>query len=221
MDKATRNFLIVSVLLGVTTGYMQLLPQGQDVALRQDILTLDTQIGDWQGKPHIPFSPEVMEQLRVDDYINRTYYNSKGDTVLLYVGYFQNQRQGQLIHSPQHCLPGGGWNITKREIAAIPIPDGKGTVLRVNRFTLQKGDEKMLAYYWYEGRGRVLTSEYVQKVYLVLDAVRYNRTDEALVRLLTPIRNDQVREADQRLKEFTQALVPILRDRYFPPPPNI
>jgi EpsI family protein len=79
----------------------------------------------------------------------------------------------------------------------------------------------MLAYYWYEGRGRTLTSEYLQKVYLILDAIRYNRTDEALIRLLTPIRNDNLAEADQNLRDFTQKLAPILSHRYFPPAPGV
>ena len=221
MDQTTRNFFIICVLLGLTTGYLRLLPHGQDVPLRQDILTLNTQIGNWTGKPHIPFSPEVLEKLQVDDYLNRNYQNSRGETISLYIGYYRNQRQGDLIHSPQQCLPGGGWNITKREIISIPIQDGRRSHLRVNRFILQKDDEKMLAYYWYEGRGRTLTSEYLQKVYLILDAIRYNRTDEALIRLLTPIRNDNLAEADQNLRDFTQKLAPILSHRYFPPAPGV
>lgn len=221
MEKTSKNFLIVAALLGLTIGYLQFLPYGQDVSLRQDILTLDTQIGDWQGQPHIPFSPDVMEKLGVDDYINRAYHNPQGEVVFLYIGYYRSQRQGELIHSPQHCLPGGGWNIIKREIITIPLSDEKGTTLPVNRFTLQKDDEKMLAYYWYEGRGRILTNEYAQKVYLVLDAMRYNRTDEALVRLMISVQNDKMSDADKYLREFTQELAPILRDRYFPPSPQI
>jgi EpsI family protein len=221
MDKTTKNFFLVAGFLALTTGYLQFLPHGQDVYMKEDILTLNTQVGDWKGEPHIPFSLEVMEKLRVDDYISRVYHRSNGDAVSLYVGYYRNQRQGELIHSPLHCLPGGGWNITKREIEAIPIPDGKGTILQVNRLTLQKDDEKMLTYYWYEGRGRVLTNEYLQKIYLVLDAIRYNRTDEALIRLLVSVRNDDVDGADQSLKKFTQEIVPILRDHYFPQSPGV
>ena len=42
----------------------------------------------------------------------------------------------------------------------------------------------MLVLYWYQSHGRVIASEYWGKIYMVTDAIRLNRTDAALVRVL-------------------------------------
>ena len=61
-----------------------------------------------------------------------------------------------------------------------------------------------------------IANEYVSKLYLLKDAVFKNRTDGALVRLTTPLYpGENESDADKRLQEFTQALVPNL-DRYLP-----
>ena len=47
-----------------------------------------------------------------------------------------------------------------------------------------------LVYYWYQGRGREESSEYVVKWDLLKDAALYGRTEEALVRIVVPINAD-------------------------------
>lgn len=71
-------------------------------------------------------------------------------------------------------------------------------------------------YYWYEERGRSIASEYWSKWYLLSDAIIKNRSDGALVRLITAILpGEQERDADNRLRTFMQDLLPRLRD-YLP-----
>ena len=52
---------------------------------------------------------------------------------------------------------------------------------------IQKGLDRQLVLYWYQGRGRIVGSEYLSKIYLVLDAARYNRTDAAIVRVVVGV----------------------------------
>ena len=42
--------------------------------------------------------------------------------------------------------------------------------------------------YWYQGAHRAVASEYLSKVYLMWDSLRYHRSDEALVRVIVPVR---------------------------------
>jgi EpsI family protein len=58
-----------------------------------------------------------------------------------------------------------------------------------NRYLIQNGDHKELLIYWYQGRGRSTDSEYLGKVYTVIDSVRLRRSDAAMVRITTPVRN--------------------------------
>jgi EpsI family protein len=73
-----------------------------------------------------------------------------------------------------------------------------------------------VVFYWYQAHGRVVTGEYSAKFYLVADSIRMNRSDGALVRVITPIANGEGQEiAERRAVTFTQHLVPLL-DVYIP-----
>jgi EpsI family protein len=130
--------------------------------------------------------------LGVDDYVIRTYGAADStradDAFSVYVGYYTSQMSGRTIHSPKNCLPGSGWEALSSMPAEIRTADG---VVTVNRYLLQNGDYKALALYWYQGRGRVVSNEYVVKWDLLRDAALRRRSDEALVRILVPIGSDE------------------------------
>ena len=44
-----------------------------------------------------------------------------------------------------------------------------------------------MVYYWFPQRGRILTNAYELKLYAFWDALTRQRTDGALVRLITPV----------------------------------
>jgi EpsI family protein len=125
----------------------------------------------------------------------------------LYVGYYGSQKTGDTIHSPKNCLPGSGWDPVRSGFAAISVAEGRQIV--VNEYVIQQDENKQLVFYWYQGRGRVIASEYAGKFWMVADAISRNRTDGALVRLVTPI-NDNEASARARLVRFTQDLFPQL-----------
>ena len=125
----------------------------------------------------------------------------------MYVGYYASQRTGDTIHSPKNCLPGAGWDPVQSGYIKISIPGGRQIV--VNEYVIQQGLDKQLVFYWYQGRGRVIASEYSGKFWMVADAISRNRTDGALVRLVTPMNDGEV-HARARLVSFTQLLFPQL-----------
>jgi EpsI family protein len=66
-------------------------------------------------------------------------------------------------------------------------------------------------YFWFPQRDRVLTNAWELKWYNFVDALTRQRTDGALVRLVTPVYpNEEVADADRRLAAFTQEIVPVL-----------
>jgi EpsI family protein len=144
--------------------------------------------------------------LALDDYIISDYSKPDGKAVNLYVAYYASQRTGESPHSPLVCIPGGGWSITKfgRLDAGATHP--------FNRAVIERNDSKQLVYYWYEERGRSIANEYWSKWYLLSDAITKNRSDGALVRLITVISPGEVeRDADNRLLAFMKDLQPVLR----------
>lgn len=124
----------------------------------------------------------------VSDYLMRAYTPidsaSSATGFSLFVGYYEEQSQGQTIHSPKNCLPGSGWKVLASRTAPIETPAGRQTV---NRYLLQREGESALVLYWYQGRGRVQASEYAVKWNLLRDAALRGRSEEALVRIVTPI----------------------------------
>jgi EpsI family protein len=133
----------------------------------------------------------------------------------LYVGYYTSQRKGDTIHSPMNCLPGAGWTPIVAERIKVDTPGA--AAIDVNRVLIQKGDERQVALYWYQGRGRSVANEYVSRAFLVWDAVTRHRTDGALVRVISPIRPSDPSGAiaEDRTRRFVQQMYPHLGE-YLP-----
>lgn len=111
----------------------------------------------------------------------------------VYVGYYDRQTQGKTIHSPKNCLPGSGWEPLASRTEEIQTPNGPVTV---NRYLLKNQAAQALVLYWYQGRGRVESNEYVVKWDLLRDAALRRRTEEALVRVVVPITGSEAQAFD-------------------------
>jgi EpsI family protein len=79
------------------------------------------------------------------------------------------------------------------------------------RVLISRAGERALVYYWFDQRGRRIASEFAMKWYLLRDAIVRNRTDGAMVRVITEVgRNEDIRVADERLKGFVRVVAPRL-----------
>jgi len=138
------------------------------------------------------------------------------EQVNFYVAWYDSQRAGNSAHSPRSCLPGGGWRMTHFDRVEVGDVQVAGKPLRANRVQIELGNRKQLVYYWFQQRGRVITNEYLVKWYLFVDSLTRQRTDGALVRLVTPLEiGEPVEQADRRLAEFASQVAPRL-ERYIP-----
>jgi EpsI family protein len=130
---------------------------------------------------HQQVSDEERRVAGMTDYIGRLYWRDTVPAFSIYVGYYDRQTQGHTIHSPRNCLPGAGWEVLSGGV--LTVPSG-ATNYVVNRYVLKNGAATAVAYYWYEGRGRVVASEYRVKWNLLRDAAILGHTEEALARLI-------------------------------------
>ncbi len=173
---------------------------------REPLAALPRTLAEWRATGDSPLDPASLQVLGVDDYVNRRYAGPGGAIVGLYIGYYGSQRQGDTIHSPQNCLPGAGWQPVESSTEALPVTGGPVTV---NRYVVQKGLDRQVVLYWYEGRGRIIADEYVNKFWLIADAARLHRTNGALVRIMAPVVGEQT-EASRAAAHFAQAILPAL-----------
>jgi EpsI family protein len=206
-----RRVAMVVVLLLVARFYSAHLTSAEAVVQREPLSTLPLTIGQWRGHEAPPLADDVLAQLGVDDYVNREYSTAGSVPVGVYVGYYASQRQGDTIHSPQNCLPGAGWRPVETGVTDLRAG---GRTVRVNQFVIQKGLDRQLVFYWYQGRGRVVANEYRNKALLMLDAARLHRTNGGLVRLIASL-DSTGGDPKAALSAFAVLLLPQL-DRHLP-----
>ena len=212
MSRATDNLrfaLAVALLLG-TAVFLQARHKTEIVPQSKPLTGFPAAVGDWQGRG-LPMSDSVRQVLGPGDFLSRVYTRPGQPYVDFFIAYFPSQQAGDTIHSPKNCLPGSGWTPMKAERLQITVP-GRPRIL-ANRYIIAKGADRQLVLYWYQAHGRTVASEYWAKIYLVLDALRMNRTDGSLVRVLTPITpNETEATAEQRVVSFASLAAPYLDD---------
>ena len=196
-----------------TFGLLIYLSRPEIITVKKPFSSFPTKIGQWSGIEE-RFDERIYRVLGVSDSFLANYRMSGKPIVNLYIGFYESQREGQLIHSPKNCMPGGGWNITDVSIELLPLQDGISKEHNIIKLVLEKGKNKQISLYWYQSRGRIISSEYMQKIYLVWDAVTRNRTDGSFVRLIAPV-VDSEEQTLATLKSFAQELFPILQE-YIP-----
>jgi EpsI family protein len=210
---ALSGALLFGVAMVATTSRTEIVP------VRQSFEGFPMTLPGWTGMDEGAFAPEILEVLGVDDYLNRRYRTGQG-SVGLYVGFYESQRQGDTIHSPMNCIPGAGWSPLSRTYLPIAVAsaDGGERQISVNQYVIEKALDRQVVLYWYQSRGRVIASEYVSKVSMVLDAVRFNRTDAALVRIVSPVVGHGPAAEAAALSlatDFVQRAFPVL-EQYLP-----
>jgi EpsI family protein len=224
-----KQFWVAGALLLTALGLSLSLEQREEIVPpRAEFAEFPMEIAAWTGRRQI-MERQYVDALKFDDYVLADFVRSphpaplpggEGITsavpVNFYSAYYANQRKGESIHSPRSCIPGGGWQIAAHEVASVDGVSLHGQPMKLNRLVIQKGEDRQLVYYWFQQRGRNLTSEYLVKWFLFQDALTMNRSDGALVRLVTPsFRGEDLAEADRRLQDFLHVLLPAL-DRHIP-----
>lgn len=152
-------------------------------------------------------SDEERRVAGMTDYVARVYWRPDSTPAFTtYVGYYDKQTQGKSMHSPKNCLPGAGWEVLRDSTATVIAADGPHTV---NRYLLKNGAQQAVVYYWYQGRGRVVASEYLVKWDLLRDAALEGHTEEALVRIIIPIdpRDHSQTKADELARQIAPRLM--------------
>jgi EpsI family protein len=183
-------------------------------------LELVPQTLDSRTAEDFPLDSETLSILGDGHFLNRIYSRSSVPTagadapVSLFIGYFPTQRTGQSIHSPQNCLPGAGWAFLSSRVIDLPTPNGRP--YPVGEYLIGNAGQRQVVLYWYLAHGRSIANDYKAKAYMMLDAIRWNRTDGALVRIVTPVSmSESVEDAQKRAIEFANRLTPIL-PRFIP-----
>jgi EpsI family protein len=213
------RFWIIIVLLTSTIFVLQGRGDVDQVPPSEPLHLMPKNFGPWVAQD-IPLTQDTLDVLGKGDFLNRIYtYRAEPGAaaqppISLFIGYFASQRTGQTMHSPQNCLPGAGWTFESKEYTNINDINGKD--YKVGEYVIGNGETKQFVIYWYQAHGRSVPNEYVAKGYMVTDAIRMNRTDGALVRVITQVLpSESLASAKARAIHFTQQMAPDL-PRFIP-----
>jgi len=209
------RFVLATGLILLTAIFLQARGRNEIIPSHMPLSSFPAQLGNWSGRD-IPLDQDTLEVLGPGDFLVRGYRDADSDLpyVDLFLAYFPSQRTGDTIHSPKHCLPGAGWLPEENDVVILSLPGH--APFRANRYVISKAGARKLVLYWYWAHDRGVASEYWAKFYLIKDAIRMNRSDGALVRITADMfPGETPYSAQQRLRPFTSAVVPLLDD-YIP-----
>jgi EpsI family protein len=209
---SSRPVQIASALLLLQAGLLYSSIREEIVPVSRPLAQMPISLGTWRFVSENVMDKETAAVLQADDNVNRTFNNGTTEANL-FVAAFRSQRTGKAPHSPKNCLPGSGWEPLNDRI--VEIDGGIGTPIEVNRYVVAYGENRSLVLYWYQSRDRAVASEYKAKFWVVADAIRYNRTDTALIRVVIPIRNKDEAAAQKQAEDFVKSFYPTVL-RYLP-----
>ena len=193
---------LLSVILLAQAGLFWGCSRSEVIPVKKPLLQMAREHATWKSFYEAEVDPAQQVVLKADDTIVRMYQRPESPLrASLYVASFLSQRGGRAPHSPQNCLPGAGYTWQDESVAHIQV-DGRAEPIEAKRHLMVKGDSKSIVYYWYQSRDRTVASEYWAKVYVVMDALRSNRTDSALVRVIVEVQNNDVAGADKAALDF-------------------
>lgn len=182
--------------------------------IRSSFYDYPTSVGDWVGRKD-SLQTVYLDALQLDDYVLADFRGPDGKVVNFYAAYYTAQDTTRAIHSPHDCIPGGGWEITRFEQRTFPA-QGNMAAFKFNRAIVQLGPRRQLVYYWFQERGRHLTSEYAARWYLFWDALTRHRTDGALIRFVAPLPPEaDESDVDTHIMRLVAQIEPTL-NRYVP-----
>jgi len=205
---------ILTVVLVIQAALFYASSRAENIPSMRPLHDFPRQLSGWMMLQEGYVHDETQAILKADDTLTRTYGNPKFQVApSFFVAFFKTQRTGKAPHSPKNCLPGSGWEREREDYLDVTIP-GMAEPIRVNRYIVSKGEQKSLVLYWYQTQNRVVANEYKAKIMTVGDAIRYNRTDTALVRVVVPVMGNEA-AAQQEAVDFVQSFFIPLR-KYLP-----
>ncbi len=196
--------LIIILLLGGCAGnYMRYSEQKPDK--EADLTLIPKQINDYTGI-ETELDAVTLEVLNATTSTQRFYRDNNGNEFDLFIAYFKSQKFGTGIHSPKHCLPGGGWKI--RSHLPLQINLTENVAGEINQMYISNISESSVMLYWFETRSGLIRSEYGLKFDLFENALLFKPSDAAFVRITIVALDGDLEKATARGIKFARTIYP-------------
>ncbi len=183
-------------------------PAGTAVSLSN----LPTQIGGWSSVEAEPLNAKSQDILKLDQYVRRLYKNAAGESVFVYIGYWQKQsgEHQAAKHSPLMCLPANGWKISSPEQRSVPLASGAQSARQLAGIIQ---DHSVLFYYWFFSGEETYVDETDALFRIIRETVLKGRSDGGIVELSIDLGSGagtDPKRAEEVMQSFVKEFVPAL-----------
>jgi EpsI family protein len=190
--------------------------------LRRPLATLPRDLGDWAGWDE-PVDPDIVERAQTTEYLNRVYESRRrpGLRLQLWVNY---SRQGtNLRHTPEICLPSGGWTKIESQTRVLAVDAGGAAPTLISRLGYSRGELVEHVGFWYYIFGEGRLEDYVRRLPITSRSSHGRGTRGSSITIEVFYAGDQdpdgeaLREFARELIRALEPILPLPRAAYYVP----
>jgi Protein of unknown function (DUF3485) len=176
--------------------------------LRRPLSSLPMKLGEWVGSD-LPVTPELIRESNATEYLSRMYESRRYPGVQLKLWANYSVMGDNLRHTPETCLPAGGWTKNESQTRVFEIPAGDGPPIRLSRLGYSQGDLVGHLGFWYYIFGEGRLENYVRSLPITSQSSygRVTRGSSITIEVFYPGDRDPDGEG---LRDFAGALIPHL-----------
>jgi EpsI family protein len=197
------RYIAVIGMLGATAIHSRVSEYRPADHIDQPLESISRSLAGWSYSHDAPLDARSIDRLKATAHLSRV-YTKNGRKLALFIAFYSQQRAGETMHSPKHCLPGTGWAIWRQSSIGVHVGNRK---YDVNHISVHNSADRATVLYWYQSRRNLIVNEYVAKAVLLRDALLNGHTASSLVRITI---SDEPGSVDQA-SEFAAALIPELQ----------
>lgn len=211
MITTTRRIAICLAILGSSLAAQEALEWSTPAdrpLLSRELATIPAILGDWVGTD-IPQDPAVLRESQADDWLNRMYENRLNPEWKISVWINYSTRGLNLRHSPEICLPSGGWTKSESKSTVMEVSPQAGNPTKLSRLVYTQGEVSQTIGFWYYIFGEGSLEQFVRGLPITSRSShgRTTRGSGMTVELFCPGDSDPESEA---LRSFAPVLVDAL-----------
>ena len=132
-------------------------------SLRSPLSSIPLELGDWVGADQ-PVHHEIVERAQTTEYLSRVYESRKHPGLKLQLWINYSRYGANLRHTPEICLPSGGWTKSESQTRELEIPIGGRAPLRVTRLGYGRGELVEHVGFWYYIFGEGKLENYIRRL---------------------------------------------------------
>jgi EpsI family protein len=215
MANITKLRIVVIIgLLCITTGISQVIMHRQSVEYQQPGKHISLQqffidLPGFPGRDFIPLTSEIVQELKLDDYLYRS-FGTPDLPISLYIGFYRTARKVGASHDPLVCYPGQGWQVFNRGNGIYKIAGNSNQIINYATMLAQRENNQELLIYWFQTHDKTSSNTIKQKIDMIGQRLMGGGENNAFIRISSPVTDANVRDVvQQRMFEFIDAFYPL------------